>query len=75
VPLERLVVTEKFDQSWYAGDAVDTTVFVEKGGQTTVTTTVRYESKEARDGVLKTPMATGVAESYDMLAEYLASVA
>jgi uncharacterized protein YndB with AHSA1/START domain len=75
VRLERLVVTEKFDQSWYAGDAVDTTVFVEEGGQTTVTTTVRYESKEARDGVLKTPMATGVAESYDMLAEYLASVA
>ena len=60
---ERLVATEKFDQSWYAGAAVDTTVFVEKGGRTTVTMTVRYESKEARDGVLATPMATGVAES------------
>jgi len=36
---------------------------------------VRYESKAARDGVLATPMATGVAESYDKLAEYLASVA
>jgi uncharacterized protein YndB with AHSA1/START domain len=75
VSLERLVLTEKFDQSWYAGDAVDTTVFVEQDGHTTVTTTVRYESKDARDGVLKTPMATGVAESYDKLAEYLASVA
>jgi uncharacterized protein YndB with AHSA1/START domain len=72
---ERIVATEKFDDSWYSGDAVDTTVFVEKGGRTTVTTTVRYESKEARDGVLATPMATGVAESYDTLAEYLASVA
>ena len=70
---ERIVATEKFDESWYAGEAVDTTVFVEKGGQTTVTTTVRYESKEARDAVLKTPMATGVAESYDKLAELLAS--
>ena len=72
---ERIVATEKFDDSWYAGEAVDTTVFVEQGGQTTVTTTVRYESKEARDGVLATPMATGVAESYDTLAAYLASVA
>jgi len=72
---ERIVATEKFDDSWYAGEAVDTTVFVEKGGRTTVTMMVRYESKEARDGVLATPMATGVAESYDKLAEYLASVA
>jgi uncharacterized protein YndB with AHSA1/START domain len=72
---ERIVATEKFDDSWYAGEAVDTTVFVEKGGRTTVTMMVRYESKEARDGVLATPMATGVAESYDKLAEYLATVA
>jgi uncharacterized protein YndB with AHSA1/START domain len=72
---ERLVVTERFDESWYPGEAVDTTVLVEQGGKTTVTTTVLYESKEARDAVLKTPMATGVAESYDKLAEYLASVA
>jgi uncharacterized protein YndB with AHSA1/START domain len=72
---ERIVATEKFDESWYPGEAVDTTVFVEKAGKTTVTTTVRYESKEARDGVLQTPMATGVAESYDKLAEHLASVA
>jgi len=72
---ERIVATEKFDDSWYAGEAVDTTVFVEKGGRTTVTMTVRYESKAARDGVLATPMATGVAESYDKLAEYLATIA
>jgi uncharacterized protein YndB with AHSA1/START domain len=70
---ERIVATERFDESWYAGEAEDTTVFVEKDGRTTVTMTVRYESKEARDGVLASPMATGVAESYDKLAEYLAS--
>jgi hypothetical protein len=34
---------------------------------------VRYASKEARDGVLKSPMETGVAQSYDKLAEVLAS--
>src|ERR1700716_3212460 len=30
VPPERLVATEKFDDSWYSGEAVDTTVFVEE---------------------------------------------
>jgi uncharacterized protein YndB with AHSA1/START domain len=70
---ERIVATEKFDEAWYEGDAVDTTVFVEKGGKTTVTTTVRYESKKVRDGVLKSPMEGGVAQSYNKLAELLAS--
>lgn len=70
---ERIVCTEKFDESWYPGDAVDTTTFVEKGGKTTVTTTVLYATKEARDGVLKSPMESGVAKSYDKLAEVLAS--
>jgi len=70
---ERLVCTEKFDEPWYPGDAVDTTVFVEQRGKTTVTTTVLYASREARDGVLKSPMEGGVAQSYDKLAEVLAS--
>ena len=71
---ERLVATESFDDPWYPGDAVDTTVLVEEGGKTTATTTVLYESEEIRDAVLESGMARGVAESYDMLAEYLASI-
>ena len=70
---ERLVATEKFDESWYEGDAMDTTTFVERGGKTTVTTTVRYASKTVRDAVLKSPMESGVAESYNKLDEVLAS--
>jgi uncharacterized protein YndB with AHSA1/START domain len=70
---ERLVATEKFDDPWYEGEALDTTVFVERGGQTTATTTVLYASKAVRDAVLKSPMERGVAESYDKLAEMLAS--
>jgi len=70
---ERLVATEKFDEPWYEGDALDTTTFVERGGKTAATTTVRYASQEVRDAVLKTPMLTGVAESYDKMAEVLAS--
>ena len=70
---ERLVATEKFDDPWYEGEALDTTVFVERGDKTTVTTTVLYASREVRDAVLKSPMERGVAESYDKLAEVLAS--
>lgn len=73
-PPERLVATESFDDPWYSGEALDTIVLVEEGGKTTATTTVLYESEEIRDAVLESGMARGVAESYDMLAEYLASM-
>src|SRR5258708_11228834 len=33
---ERLVATEKFDESWYPGEALDTTVFVEDGDITKI---------------------------------------
>lgn len=64
---ERVVSTEKFDEAWYPGEALDTLVLIEEEGTTTCTTTVRYESKEARDAALQTGMADGVAESYDVL--------
>jgi uncharacterized protein YndB with AHSA1/START domain len=70
---DRIVFTEKFDELWYRGDAVDTTVLEEKNGKTTITTTVLYESKEVRDGVLKSPMEGGVSKSYDKLEELLAA--
>jgi uncharacterized protein YndB with AHSA1/START domain len=70
---ERIVATEKFDDPWYEGEALDTTTFVEQGGKTTATTTVRYASREIRDAVLQSPMERGVAESYDKLAELLAA--
>jgi len=34
---------------------------------------MRYESREARDAVIKSNMETGVAASYDRLADLLAS--
>ncbi|MBA2370282.1 MAG: SRPBCC family protein [Candidatus Limnocylindria bacterium] len=71
---ERLVNTEKFDDPWYSGEALDTMVLLEQNGKTTCTTTIRYESLEARDGVLKSGMETGVAESYDTLDDLLASI-
>lgn len=74
VPPERLVATEKFEQAWYPGEAVGTIVLVEQSGQTTLTQTVLYDSREIRDAVLKTPMEQGVGAGYDRLAELLASM-
>jgi uncharacterized protein YndB with AHSA1/START domain len=73
VPPERIVSAEKFDESWYPGEAVGTVVLTEQGGKTTLTQTVEYQSREAREAVLKSPMESGVAAGYDRLAELLAS--
>jgi len=70
---ERIVNTEKFDEAWYPGEALGTLVLVEQGGKTTLTYTMRYESRAARDAVIKSNMESGVAASYDRLAELLAS--
>jgi uncharacterized protein YndB with AHSA1/START domain len=72
VPPERLVYTEVFDDQSYPGEALVTHEFTELHGITTVTSTVRYESRETRDLVLRYPMARGVGESYDRLADLLA---
>jgi uncharacterized protein YndB with AHSA1/START domain len=74
VPNERLVATELFDEPWYPGGAVGTTTFVEQGGKTTLTTSVLYASKEAREAVLKTPMEQGMAMGLDKMAEILATL-
>ena len=74
VPPVRLVSTEKFDEAWYEGEALDTILLVEREGKTTVTTTVRFVSREVRDAVIKSGMASGVAESYDKLTELLPSL-
>ena len=71
---ERIVATEAFDQPWYPGNnAVVTQTLSEKGGKTTLTLTIRYESKDARDEVLKSQASSGVAAAYDRLAEFLAT--
>lgn len=75
VPPARIVTSEKFDQAWYPGGAVGTLVLVEHEGRTTLTLTVRYDSQEARDGVLRSPMEKGVAAGFDKLAELLPTLA
>jgi uncharacterized protein YndB with AHSA1/START domain len=70
---ERIVATERFDQSWYPGEGLGTILLVEQGARTLMTQTLTYESREARDGVLKSPMESGVAISYDRLETLVAS--
>jgi uncharacterized protein YndB with AHSA1/START domain len=69
MPPKRSVHIERFDD--FPGESVVTGVFVEKDGKTTMTATVRYESQEIRDAVIKSGMEHGAAESYDKLAELL----
>ena len=75
LPPERIVSTEKFDRSWYPGEALNTLVLTERDGQTTLTNTLRYESRAARDEVLQSDMERGVAVSYDRLEASLTSPA
>jgi len=70
-PPERSVHIESFDD--YPGESQVTAVFTEKDAKTTLTATVLYLSKEVRDIVVKSGMEHGAAESYDKLAELLAS--
>ncbi|HXR16375.1 MAG TPA: SRPBCC family protein [Terriglobales bacterium] len=74
LPPERIVLTEVFDEAWYPGEAVDTIVLVERTGQTTLTQTILYNSRETRDAVLKSPMQRGMAASYDRLEKFLPSL-
>jgi uncharacterized protein YndB with AHSA1/START domain len=72
---ERIVHSERFEQPWYPGEALVTNVLVEQGGKTTLTLTSRFDSRETRDGVLKSGMEKGVTVSYDRLEQLLASQA
>ena len=62
VPPERLVSTESWGPEW--PETVNTMVLTEAGGLTTITLTVQYPSKEARDAALKTGMKSGMDQSF-----------
>jgi len=72
-PPERLVTTESWGGDW--PETVNTLILNEEDGKTTLTSTVLYPSKEARDAALETGMKEGASESFDRLAEYLRTIA
>ena len=71
-PPEGSVHVETFDD-YPTAESLVTAVFVEQGGKTTLTATILYPSQAVRDAVVKSGMEHGAAESYDKLAELLAS--
>ena len=71
-PPARLVNTECWGADW--PETLNTLVLDEEDGRTTITSTILYPSKEARDAALATGMKDGASTSYDRLAEYLAKV-
>jgi uncharacterized protein YndB with AHSA1/START domain len=73
VPPERLVSTESWGDDW--PETVNTLLLSEQDGKTTITSRILYPSKEARDAALKTGMQDGMSQTYDRLAEYLATMA
>ncbi len=62
---ERLVHSESMDGA--EGEALCTLTFVESGGQTTLSTTMLFSSKDARDEALQSGMTDGMAVSYERL--------
>ena len=68
-PPERLVYTESFDD--YPGESLNTLIFTEENGKTTMTVRVLYPSKDARDAVLQSGIKEGASETLDRLAEHL----
>ena len=72
-PPERLVNTESWGENW--PETLNTLILTEEDGKTTITLTVLYPSKEARDAALQTGMKEGVSQSFDRLGEYLPTMA
>jgi uncharacterized protein YndB with AHSA1/START domain len=70
---ERTVHSEAFDE--YPGESIVTVELTENHGRTTFTATVLYDSQETRDAVVASGMEHGAAETYDRLADLLASQA
>jgi uncharacterized protein YndB with AHSA1/START domain len=69
LPPERLVTTESWGPEW--PETVNTVVLTESGGHTTITLTITYVSKEARDAAVGTGAMDGMNQSFDRLDELL----
>jgi uncharacterized protein YndB with AHSA1/START domain len=74
----RIVYAENYDPGDVGGampahePAIITAEFKEAGGVTTLTTTMRFPSKEARDGAVSTGMTDGMEMGYERLDDMFA---
>ena len=67
---ERLVRTERWED-WDAGEIIETVTFTERDGQTVLTSTGLYPSRDVRDAVLKAGLESGTRETFGRLADEL----
>ena len=67
---ERFVSTERWGPEW--PESTNTIEFAESNGQTTITFTITYTSKEVRDAALATGMKSGVDASFNRLDDVIA---
>lgn len=76
-PPARIVRTERFEIGCapQAGEQIGTLVLTERDGRTTLTLTLEYPSKEARDGAIASGMEHGMAAGYERLDALLADKA
>jgi uncharacterized protein YndB with AHSA1/START domain len=74
-PPARIVATERFDDAWYPGESIVTMEFEERDGRTLLTMTSLFESQEARDAVMASPMESGLGETFERCDEFLAKAA
>ena len=81
VPNERISTTERWgpEMAPHEGgsqwpETLNTVTFAEANGLTTITTTVTYPSKDARDEAIKTGMRDGLDVSYARLDSLLTSL-
>jgi uncharacterized protein YndB with AHSA1/START domain len=72
-PPERLVSTESWGGDW--PETLNTMVLTEEDGKTTITLTILYPSKEARDAALQTGMKEGMSAGFNRLDEYVRTLA
>lgn len=70
----RIVFTEIFEL-FPDAESVVTSEYTDEGGKTRMVATIQYPSKEIRDMVMGTGMATGAGLSYDRLDDVVAELA
>ena len=73
VPGARIVAASAFDEPWYPGSCVEAIAFTSQGDATVLATTLRYDTREARDIALGAGLTRGVTESYVRLDLVLAT--
>lgn len=75
VPPERVVRTETFEVGCapQAGEQLATLELADHGATTSMTITIIYPSKEARDGAVASGMEKGMAFNYERLDVFLAT--